>query len=80
MEIDYNQAGNTKESQNESEFEKNIIKVKATLSCPNCTYKKTFKNQFYLKNIEQMIVSLKIFDWMVCSCGELLNLNLDFEI
>ena len=79
MEIDKIQ-DNSKES---VEFSENseLIKVRAIITCPNGDYKKTFRNQFPRKDIELMVVSLKIFDWMVCHrCGELLNLNLEFNI
>ena len=79
MEID-----NTKTSSNESldgSKHDDLIKVRATISCPNGDYKKMFRNQFLRKEIELMVVTLKIFDWMVCHrCGELLNLNLEFSI
>lgn len=58
-----------------------LIKVKAIITCPNGDYKKKFRNQFPRKDIELMVVSLKIFDWMVCHrCGEILDLNLEFNI
>ena len=58
-----------------------IIKVRALISCPSGDYKKKFKNQFPRKDLELMVVAFKIFDFMTCSkCGELLNLNLEFEI
>ena len=58
-----------------------IIKVRAIISCPSGDYKKKFKNVFLRKDMELLIVSLKIFDFLTCSkCGELLNLNLVFEI
>ncbi len=58
-----------------------IIKVRAIISCPSGDYKKKFKNIFLRKDMELQIVSLKIFDFLTCSkCGELLNLNLEFEI
>ncbi|MHA1669854.1 MAG: hypothetical protein ACTSV5_04655 [Promethearchaeota archaeon] len=79
MEIEYN-----KESSNQpitSDSSDNLIKVRAIISCPTCTYKKKFKNQFPRQDLELMVVTLKIFDWMVCSkCGELLNLTLEFDI
>ncbi|TFG24324.1 MAG: hypothetical protein EU529_04480 [Promethearchaeota archaeon] len=79
MEIDYNN-NNGNDIKSTNKLASDLIKVRATLSCPSCSYKKSFKNQFRLKNIEHMIVSLKCFDYMTCSCGELLSLNLDFEI
>ena len=79
MEIDSNKSEAEKGS-NKSELGENLIIVRAVLSCPSCSYRKAFKNQFQQKNIENMVVNLKIFDWMTCSCGELLNLNLEFEI
>ncbi len=58
-----------------------IISVRAIISCPSGDYKKKFKNRFPRKDLELMVVAFKIFDFMTCSkCGELLNLNLEFEI
>jgi DNA-directed RNA polymerase subunit RPC12/RpoP len=58
-----------------------LIKVRAIISCPSCSYKKKFKNQFQRDQLELMVVTLKVFDWMVCSkCGDLLKLDLEFEI
>ena len=80
LEIDFNKSG-TRNGLNESEIGKDIIKVKAILSCPTCTYNKVFRNQFRQRDMEQMVVCIKIFDWLTCSkCGELINLNLEFEI
>jgi len=79
MEID-NIKDNSDESISGSKSD-DLIKVRARLTCPNADSKKTFRNQFPRKNIELMIVSLKIFDWMVCHhCGEILNLDLEFDI
>ncbi|MBY8990792.1 MAG: hypothetical protein KGD58_08570 [Candidatus Lokiarchaeota archaeon] len=59
----------------------NLIKVRAVISCPNNDYKKKFRNQFSRKEIEMMIVSFKVFDWLTCNkCGELLKLDLEFNI
>jgi len=76
LESDYNRNG----SVDESEIGKDIIKVRAKLSCPSCSYKKSFMNQFHQKDLESMVVSLKCFDWLACSCGDLLDLNLEFQI
>ncbi|MHA2392052.1 MAG: hypothetical protein ACXAEX_08775 [Promethearchaeota archaeon] len=58
-----------------------LIQVRAIISCPNGDYKKKFRNQFLRKEIEMMIVSFKVFDWLTCSkCGELLKLDLEFNI
>ena len=58
-----------------------IINVRAIISCPSGDYLKKFKNRFPRKDIELMTVIFKVFDFMTCSkCGELLNLNLEFEI
>ena len=79
METEYN-----KESTNQSiaaESNDNLIKVRAIISCPTCTYKKKFKNQFPRKELELFVVTAKIFDWMVCNkCGDLLNLTFEFDI
>jgi hypothetical protein len=79
MEIDLNNSA-TEQTFDNSES-KEIIKVRAIISCPSGDYKKKFKNKFPRKDIELTIVILKVFDFMTCSkCGELLNLNLEFEI
>ncbi|MBY9018794.1 MAG: hypothetical protein KGD66_08175 [Candidatus Lokiarchaeota archaeon] len=79
METEYN-----KESSNQSiasESNDNLIKVRAIISCPTCTYQKKFKNQFSRKELELFVVTAKIFDWMVCTkCGDLLNLTFEFDI
>jgi len=70
----------TEPSFNELERD-DVIKVRALISCPSGDYKKKFKNKFPRKDLELMVVAFKIFDFMTCSkCGELLNLNLEFEI
>ena len=58
-----------------------LIQVRANISCPSCSYKKKFKNQFPRKDIELMIVSIKVFDFMTCpKCGDILKLDLDFNV
>ena len=80
MESDFNQFKGLSEAELEI-LERETIIVRASISCPKCSYLKTFRNQFKLREIEQMVVALKIFDWMTCStCKELLNLDLDFEL
>ncbi len=65
----------------ESSKSVDLIKVRAKITCPAGDYSKSFRNQFLRKDIELMVVSLKIFDWMVCHrCGEILDLNLEFDI
>ncbi|MFX0011166.1 MAG: hypothetical protein ACFE9R_12680 [Candidatus Hermodarchaeota archaeon] len=79
MEIEMNNNA-TETSFSDSERE-DVIKVRAIISCPSGDYKKKFRNQFPRKDLELMVVAFKIFDFMTCSkCGELLNLNLEFEI
>ena len=82
METDYNQFKGLSEAELEK-LEHEVIKVRASISCPGCNYSRQFRNNFQLRNLEQMVVSLKVFDWLTCpmpSCGELLNLNLEFEL
>ena len=79
LEVNFNN-GRTLEALKEIRNGNSIIEVKAHLSCHNCGYNKTFKNKFMRSNIEEMVVSLKIFDWMTCKCGELLHLDLEFII
>ena len=79
MEIELNNK-TTDKTFNYSDNE-NLIKVRAIISCPSGDYIKKFRNQFPRKDLELMVVAFKIFDFMTCSkCGELLNLNLEFEI
>jgi hypothetical protein len=79
MEIDKAQ-DNGKESTDSPEIN-DLIKVRAIITCPNGDYKKKFRNQFLRKDMEMMIVSFKVFDWLTCNkCGELLKLNLEFNI
>ncbi|UCD00500.1 MAG: hypothetical protein JSV23_06300 [Promethearchaeota archaeon] len=79
MEIDDTQEkGNGSEDSPESN---DLIKVRAIITCPNGDYKKKFRNQFLRKEMEMMIVSFKVFDWLTCNkCGELLKLDLEFNI
>jgi len=81
LESDYNKSKNGEEAPGEEKLDKNSVIVRAIISCPTCGTKKSFKNRFSLSAIEQMVVSLKIFDWLTCSeCGELLKLDLEFKI
>ena len=79
MEI-YNRKESSKGAVNDSE-QNDLIIVRAILSCSSCGFKKKFRNHFRRSRIEEMVVSLKCFDWLCCyQCGDLLNLNLEFEI
>lgn len=81
MESDYNKPENDKKPLNEERVGKDLIKVRAKISCPNCGTEKSFKNQFKLSNLELMVVALKVFDWLTCNkCGDLLKLDLEFKI
>ncbi len=79
MEINNTKNGSGKSLDGSADGE--LIKVRAIISCPNGDYKKKFTNQFLRKEIEMMIVSFKVFDWLTCNkCGELLKLDLEFNI
>ena len=79
MEIELNK--NSDHTLLASEERDDLIKVRAIISCPTCEYVKKFKNQFPRNELELMVVTLKIFDWLCCNkCGELLNLTLEFNI
>ena len=79
MEIELNK--NSDNALLASEDRDDLIKVRAIISCPTCEYVKKFKNQFPRNELELMVVTLKIFDWLCCNkCGELLNLTLEFNI
>lgn len=63
------------------EKDETLIQVRAVISCPTCDYEKRFRNKFHRHELEMLTVALKVFDWLVCNdCGELLDLNLNFEI
>ena len=79
IEIEMNK--NATEQTFDSPETEDIINLRAIISSPSGDYKKKFKNRFPRKDLELMVVAFKIFDFMTCSkCGELLNLNLEFEI
>ncbi|MHA1792966.1 MAG: hypothetical protein ACTSVI_10010 [Promethearchaeota archaeon] len=59
---------------------KKKIKVKAILHCSNCGYNKAFKNEFTRENLEMLVVSAKVMSWTTCECGEMVDLELIFEI
>jgi len=78
MEIN-NTQNNSRESV-ESSKKDEPIQVRATISCPSCGYKKKFRNQFLRKDLELLIVAVKVFEWLTCNkCGDLLKLDLDFN-
>ncbi|HME51882.1 MAG TPA: hypothetical protein VKM55_06675 [Candidatus Lokiarchaeia archaeon] len=64
----------------EAPVEAEKIKVKATLECPSCGYKKTFKNAFSRKQLEQLVVAAKVMSWAACECGDLLAFSLELEL
>ena len=83
--VDYKMETEMNKNATDQTFEspevEDIINVRAIISCPSGDYLKKFKNRFPRKDLELLIVCLKVFDFMTCSkCGELLNLNLEFEI
>ncbi len=79
MEIDNTKNGNGESIDGSVGDE--LIKVRAIITCPNGDYKKKFRNQFLRKEMEMMVVSFKVFDWLTCNkCGELLKLDLEFNI
>lgn len=74
-----NTQNNNRESVESSKLDE-PIQVLATISCPNCGYKKKFRNQFLRKDLELLIVAVKVFEWLTCNkCGDLLKLDLDFN-
>lgn len=81
MESDYNKSKNGEKAPDKEQLNKDSVSVRAIISCPICGTRKSYRNRFSLNAIEQMVVSLKIFDWLTCSeCGELLKLDLEFRI
>lgn len=71
-----NNSGESEESSKHDE----PIQVRAIISCSNCGYKKKFRNQFLRKELELLIVAVKVFDWLTCNkCGDLLKLDLEFN-
>ena len=77
----YNGSNMGKKSSSGSERAPDVIQVRAVITCPSCEYKKVFRNEYSRRDVELMIVALKVFDWLTCNrCGELLNLNLEYKI
>lgn len=80
MEIEKLKGGSGRTDSGE-DHENHLIQVRAIITCPGCGYNKAFRNQFHRSELEHLIVSLKVFDWMACNrCGELLQLDVEFEI
>lgn len=80
MDIDYNKKARS-ESLSSSKKPEDLILVRAIMTCPTCGKEKKFRNQFLRKDLELMVVALKVFDWMVCNkCGELFRLDLEFKV
>jgi len=70
-----------KKSPSGSERAADLIQVRAVITCPSCEYRKVFRNEYYRRDLELMVVALKVFDWLTCTrCGELLLLNLEYKI
>jgi DNA-directed RNA polymerase subunit RPC12/RpoP len=79
MEIN-NTRNNSKESVESSKHDE-PIQVRAVISCPNCGYKKKFRNQFLRKDLELLTVAVKVFDYITCNkCGDLIKLDLELNI
>ena len=65
----------------ESTEPKNIIRVRAIITCPSGDYSKKFRNDFPRSQLELFVVAAKVFDYLTCPhCGQLLDLNLEFNI
>ncbi|MFX0080399.1 MAG: hypothetical protein ACFE94_01470 [Candidatus Hodarchaeota archaeon] len=79
MEIN-NTRNNSKESVESSKHDE-PIQVRAIISCPNCGYKKKFRNQFLRKDLELLTVAVKVFEFITCNkCGDLIKLDLELSI
>jgi hypothetical protein len=62
---------------------RNKRKINATLNirCERCGYSKTYKKEFHREEIELLIVTLKIFEWLTCEiCHQLYVFTLTFAI
>ena len=60
---------------------KEIITVKITLRCKNCEYKRIFTNKFTPDNIELILVTLKILNWLTCdSCNTEIKNEVEFVL
>ncbi len=61
--------------------EKSVIKVRAKIYCKECGFEKSFRNQFTRENIELIVVTFKILDFMTCpKCTEMLSTDFEYEI
>ncbi len=80
MDIDFNKKASS-DALSDSKKPLDLILVRAIMSCSTCGKEKKFRNQFLRKDLELMVVALKVFDWMVCNkCGELFRLDLEFRV
>ncbi|MFX1237640.1 MAG: hypothetical protein ACFFAS_10725 [Promethearchaeota archaeon] len=80
MEIDGSKEQSVKATENIKD-RPDLIIVRAIMQCNTCKTKKKFRNQFLRKDLELMVVALKVFDWMTCQrCGELFKLDLEISI
>jgi len=83
LRVNYMEINNTQNNSRdpvESSKHDEPIQVLATISCPNCGYKKKFRNQFLRKDLELLTVAVKVFDYITCNkCGDLIKLDLEFN-
>ncbi len=78
--MEINNTRNSSRESMESSKHDEPIQVRAILSCPNCGYKKKFKNQFLRKDLELLTVAVKVFEFITCNkCGDLIKLDLEFN-
>ncbi|MHA1732639.1 MAG: hypothetical protein ACTSU5_11905 [Promethearchaeota archaeon] len=57
------------------------IKVRARIFCPNCGFEKIFRNQFKRDDIELIVVTFKILDYVTCpKCTGLLSTEFSYEL
>lgn len=58
-----------------------IINARIQIICPQCGYKRRFRNTFTCDNMHLVNISLGIIDWMTCErCGSLFDTKIEFLI
>ncbi len=80
MENLYTNKKNSSKEPLKKQIDMDMIKARANLTCPTCGYERSFTNIFKRDSIELLTVSLKIFEWLTCDCGTLINLTLEFQM
>ncbi|GAB4314211.1 MAG: hypothetical protein Kow0069_15560 [Promethearchaeota archaeon] len=57
------------------------VPVRMLLHCPACGYERRFRNEFNRANVDLMVVTFKVLDWMTCpKCSEFLENEFVYDL